>query len=380
MKTTITIPRIKALNVIEIDWDIWNDVMAKHGWKGISVTKGSYHRTVCSCGFCDNQEHDTCPDCGDKIFHVSLEYWGHNNRWSCAEVVETDDSITAMVHRCNCDTRGNTVDVDVSTNRCFVYDKNAGKITTYNMSSVGHENLSEKDKNILVNAWPAIEYYNGENSAVAILCKNIKYVLDYPEFFNKPSNNVSFFIRMYLEHCKLNKIPLPDIHDEKDMLREIGIPEEFLPIANIVVDGWDSYNIRDLKKHDVSDFINNTKIGKLVEARVRHGAMSLRRMIHFISEYKTTPSIQLDPAMEDLFITYCRECFDIYPDPNHLFREFNQRIRDLQEWGIFVNEDSIRSRNYYEQYHLRNFRKTLKNTDVAELIKSDPLTLLTRIR
>lgn len=378
----MTVKGVKIYSTLDVDWaavqDIQSRLPGKDDITGVSISKDKVFRTFCSCGHTSSAYTNQCPVCGGKIWQTESGWYSNNNR-IYAGVEETSDFVRILLVTYFVDTSYYDMKFNINIEHALVYDKTTKQVLSVK-DTRGWTSLASDDVAKLGKFFSNITVYCNDSGNVGKIAQTCALINKYPEIFNAQKDATKTFIFNYFTRLlgKLDFDKMPVAKSDSEALMQMNFPEKLIPVSDICLNSFNSYHrIDEFASMNIDSFLD-TVIGKMAEARVRHGSMNLNQLLTFVSYYKEREKSWSDEE-RSLFVSFCKENWDVY-SPENLFHIFENRIKTLQEYGIFVSEDSLRNRNYNEAYQVRNFRKTLKNTDIAKMIAEDPLALISRIR
>lgn len=396
--------KCKYFATITADWDAFKKIQgrvepSKEICTGVSIEKNKFRRTFCSCGHSSSELESTCPDCGGKIMHFSDGYY--NRMRNYVAVFEEAGIITFAGYNIfieyspHCDTCSLKIEeilvgkYDKATNTWPLY--NVNRTTSYrdmgqHVSSVGAELLDKTFPDFYKKFVGSGDSKFFVSRPFCTSVAGLKCYTEHPDAF-KDENMDKYPLSCHrllqlVSHDEVNGSVLglaPMMSDDFMKCWEVfGMPTEFLPIIESVSLRCDTSNVMSMvaapKFHD---FIK-TKIGRFFASRIRHGQAELYDVATYYEYWRKL--IAEGGIDEDVVIFACKENADMFSEISSLYNEVSSRIKWLREQHIPVDENSIRTKVFNKAYNLANFRKTLTNTDIEDLIQTDPLKLIDRIR
>lgn len=406
--------RAKLLSKTDMPWSKFTDLMNAFGlpYTGISVCmapvghSGSdrVNRVFCSCGYDSAENEKVCPHCGGQLLRMDNSHsYYHEVSIKSLAAYKDGDTWNYGILTVSCDR--DCVDKEMVRAQLDYKENFTVKDGVISMTAPcksrdgGRMLLSDKPRQVLKDLVSSHWAPEEETTSWPSLLKT-SYIQDLPHVFSeenmktKPLTMELLLDTLYLINVDSGAVRLADSFsdDLEKLLDELDMPFMVIPFTEQLLQSSELtfnnfFTWRKLISKEQWAELEKTPIFGLLLSRVKHGNMLMSAMVDILCEINDFPSLRRyyynkitwGDEERALFYSFCKENIDCFSE-NELTEEFRKRYLWMKKNGVFINEETMRTRNFHKAYNLKNFRKTLKNTDVEELIQSDPLLLLSRIR
>lgn len=381
-------------------------------------------RTFCSCGHEDSKFSENshqCPKCGGVLLEKN-----YDSR-SCDIVVGRINGDSFELYRLSYTLEhvmGDSM-YDVPIEETFVGEikrDTDGSISDYEWGTLQNWKINKNSMDLLLEFFSRDHNYKTlswlmQNFTKVYELEYLKMVviglIKYPLIINIDNlNRYPNFFRCFL-HFSINEFTIPTITClGKTITRDFPIPssctmEKLLEAYGFPECIYSQMDVTFGSKREINDvdatrrFVK-TPLGIIALNRLQNGIIDLTEFFKMqeveyaisnnifcnkttcyydsSSYYKTKENDKLFlPEEAALFFGYFKDSIDRYDSMRRVVENFSEHINCLKQNGIVPNVDNIRDRPFNE--FLNSSRcKTLKNTCLEDLMKTNPLEALSRMR